>query len=83
MDAEETLAESNKNGNMEKRIRGQLMQMNPVDEQETTEELMDRSGKTANEKVNECYPESDRGMGEAFITKKPHGLLLLPQAKFL
>jgi SOS response regulatory protein OraA/RecX len=77
MDAEETLAESNKNGNMEKRIRGQLMQMNPVDEQETTEELMDRSGKTANEKVNECYPESDGGMLEAFIARKPQGLLLL------
>jgi hypothetical protein len=31
MDAEETLAEGNKNGNVEKRIRGQLVQLDPLD----------------------------------------------------
>jgi hypothetical protein len=83
MDAEETLAEGNKNGYMEERIRGQLVQLNPLDKQDTTKELMDRSGKTANEKVNECYPKSYRGMREAFIARKDQGLLLLQQAKLL
>jgi hypothetical protein len=83
MDVKETLAEGNKNGDMEERIQGQLMQLNPVDKQETTKELMDRSGKTVNEKVNECYPESDRGMWEAFIAGKLQGFLLLQQAKLL
>jgi hypothetical protein len=83
MDAEETLVEGNENGNMEERVWGQLMQLNPVDEKETTKKLMDRSGETANEEVNECYPEFDRRMRDAFIAGKHQGLLLFQQAKFL
>jgi hypothetical protein len=83
MDAEETLAESNENGNVENRIWGQLVQLNPVDEKVTTEKFVDRGGEAANEKVNECYLESDRRMREAFIARELQGLLLLQQAKFL
>jgi hypothetical protein len=61
MDAEETLAESNENGNVEDRIRGQLVQLDPVDEKETTKKFVDRSGKTTDEEIDECYPESNRG----------------------
>jgi hypothetical protein len=42
MDAEETLAEGNENGDMEERVWGQLMQLDPVDENQATKEFMDR-----------------------------------------
>jgi hypothetical protein len=81
MDAEETLAESNENGNMKERIRGQLMQLDPVDKKKATKKFMDRSGKAANKEVNECYPESNRTMRDAFFSGKLQALLLLQQDK--
>ena len=83
MDAEETLAESNENGNMKERIRGQLMQLNPVDKKKATKKFMDRSGKAANKEIDECYPKSDRRMRNAFISGKLQGLLLFQQAQLL
>ncbi len=83
MDAEETFAKSNENGNMKERIRGQLMQLDPVDKKKTTKKFMDRSGKAANKEVDESYPESDRRMRDAFLSGKLQGFLFLQQAKLL
>jgi hypothetical protein len=83
MDAEETLAESNENGNMKERIRGQLMQLDPVDKKKATKKFMDRSGKAVNKEIDECYPKSDRRMRNAFISGKLQGLLLFLQAQLL
>ena len=44
MDAQEALTESDEDGDMEERVGGQLMELNPVNEEKTAEEFMDRSG---------------------------------------
>ena len=83
MDAKETLAESNKNGNVKERIWGQLMQLDPVDKKEATKKFMDRSGKAANKEIDECYPKSDRRMWKAFVSRKLQRFLLFQQTQFL
>jgi hypothetical protein len=77
MDAEETLTKGNKNGDVEERIRDQLVQLDPVDKQKSTKKLVDQNGEAANEKVDKGYPESDRRMRDAFISGHLQGLLLL------
>jgi hypothetical protein len=41
MDAQETLAMNDKNRNVEERVWGQLMQLDPVDENQATKEFVD------------------------------------------
>jgi hypothetical protein len=41
MDAQEALTESDKNGDMEERVRGQMVELNPIDKEEATQKFMD------------------------------------------
>ena len=41
MDAQEGFAESDKKGNVQDGVGSQLMQLNPVDKQKSTQKLMD------------------------------------------
>jgi hypothetical protein len=43
---------------VEERVRGQLVKLNPIDEEETAEELMHRNRKPADEEVNKIYPKT-------------------------
>jgi hypothetical protein len=43
---------------VEERIRGQLVKLNPIDEEETAEELMHRKRNPANKEVDKGYPET-------------------------
>jgi hypothetical protein len=58
VDAQEALAEGDKDVNVEERVRGQLVKLNPIDEEETAEELMHRNRKPTDEEVNKSYPET-------------------------
>jgi hypothetical protein len=58
MDAQEAFTEGDKYRNVEERVRGKLVKLDPVDEEETTEELVHMNGKTTDKEVNECYPET-------------------------
>jgi hypothetical protein len=83
MDARETLAKSDKNRNVEERVWGQLMQLDPIDQQQATKKLVDRNGKAAIEKVDESYPESNGRMRRAHISRHLQGLLLRQQTHLL
>jgi hypothetical protein len=43
---------------VEERVRGQLVKLNPIDEEKTAEKLKHRNRKPANEEVNKGYPET-------------------------
>jgi hypothetical protein len=76
MDAHERLAKSNKNRNVEERIWGQLMQLDPIDEQQATKKFVNRNGKAANEEVDKSYPESNGRTRRALISGHLQGLFL-------
>jgi hypothetical protein len=58
MDAQEALAKSDENRDVEKRIRGQLVELNPIDKKKAAEEFVNREGKAAHEEVDESYPKT-------------------------
>jgi hypothetical protein len=58
VDAQEAFAEGHNNRDVEEGVRGQLVKLNPIDEDETAEEFMHRNGKTTDKEVNEYYPET-------------------------
>jgi hypothetical protein len=76
VDAKETFTESDKDGNVQNGIGGQLVKLNPVDEEQTAEKFMEGDGKTTDEEVDKCYLEVDGGMRSALITRKAHGFLV-------
>jgi hypothetical protein len=43
VDAKETFTESDKDGDVQNEIGGQLVKLNPVDEEETMEKFMERN----------------------------------------
>ena len=47
VDAQETFTECDENGDVEKRVWGQLVQLDPVDKKQATKEFMDRNSKAA------------------------------------
>ena len=76
VDAQETFAEGDENRDVEERVRGQLVQLNPIDKKEAAEKLMDGNGKAADEKIDESYPETGRRMRGTLIPWHLHGLLV-------
>jgi hypothetical protein len=75
VDAKETFTESDKDGNMQNGIGSQLVKLNPVDEEQTAEELMERNREATEEKVNKCYPEVNGRARSALITREDDGVL--------
>ena len=83
MGPEEALAQSDENRDMEDGVRGQLMQLNPVNKEKSTEKLVDGGGKAANEVVDKSYPVPNGRTWEAFVAGEDQRALLLVQAKLL
>ncbi|KAM0878313.1 hypothetical protein ACQ4PT_034962 [Festuca glaucescens] len=52
VDAQETFTEGDENRDVEERVRGQLVQLNPIDKKEAAEKLMDGNGKVTDEKID-------------------------------
>ena len=67
MDAEETFTEGNKDRDMEDGIGSQLMQLNPVNKQESTKKFVDWNGQATEEEVSKSYPETLGGIWDSFI----------------
>jgi hypothetical protein len=44
LDAQEAFAQSDEDGDVEDRVGGQPIELNPVNKEKTTEEFMDRNG---------------------------------------
>ena len=55
-DAEEGLAHDDKRRDVEDEVRGQIMEVQPVVEHETTDEWMEGKSQSAEEVVEENYP---------------------------
>jgi hypothetical protein len=83
MDSEEALAESYENRDMKDGIGSQLVKLQPIDKEQTTEEIMDGSRETADEMVNETNPIFDRRSRVAFFPGEAHRVFLLHQPKLL
>jgi hypothetical protein len=49
VDAQEAFAEGDKDRNVEERVMGQLVKLNPIDEEETAEEFVHQNRKAADE----------------------------------
>jgi metal-sulfur cluster biosynthetic enzyme len=62
VDAHETFTKCDKNGDVKERVRGQLVQLDPVDKKQVMKEFMDNNKKAVSEEVDESYPESNGRM---------------------
>jgi hypothetical protein len=82
MGPEEALAQGDENRDMEDGVGGQLMQLNPVNKEKSTEKLMDGGGKAANEVIDKSYPVPNGRTWEAFVAGEDQRALL-DQAKLL
>jgi hypothetical protein len=61
---------------MEKRVWGQLVQLDPINKKQVKKEFVDRNNKVASEEVDESYLESNGRMRKALISGHLQGLLL-------
>src|SRR4051794_35946627 len=68
---------------MKNRVRSQLMQLNPVNKQETTKKLVDGSRKTADKKFGKHYPKSCGWCRSSFITGRCHLVAVAEETQFL
>ena len=82
MGPEEAFAQGNKYRDVEDRVGGQMMQLNSVNKEKSTEKFVDGGGKAANEVVDKSYPVPNGRTWEAFVTGEDQRALLV-QAKLL
>ena len=83
MGPEEAFAQGNKYRDVEDRVGGQMMQLNSVNKEKSTEKFVDGGGKAANEVVDESYPKSNWRGWKAFVAREDQRVLLLHQAQLL
>lgn len=83
VDTEETFAKSDDNGDMEDGIGSRLLQLNPVNENESPKKLMNMHGEAANEEISENYPISFGRIGGRFVPGSLHLLFINEQPQFL
>src|SRR3954453_360338 len=83
VDAKKALAKGDKYGDMKNRVRSQLMQLNPVNKQETTKKLVDGSRKTMDKKFGKHYPKSCGWRRSSFITGRCHLVAVEEETQFL
>ena len=83
MDAEEALAKCDKDRNVKNRIGRQLVQLNPINEKESTKEFVNWKGQAANKEISEDYPKTFGRIGNGFITWDLHRLIVCQQAHLL
>jgi hypothetical protein len=73
LNAQEGLAESHKTGNVQKRIRCELVKLHTINKQKPTEKLVGRKRETMEEESKEHYPITARGLRDPFSTGKFDG----------
>jgi hypothetical protein len=76
VDFQKTFTECDKNGDVEERVWGQLVQLDPVDKKEATKKFMNRNGEAVNEEIDKNYLKTGRRMGRTLIPGHLHGLLV-------
>jgi hypothetical protein len=74
LNAQEGLAKSHKTGDVQKRIRCELMELHTVNKQKLTEKLVGRKRETAEKESKEHYPITARGLRDPFGTGKFDGI---------
>jgi hypothetical protein len=57
-------------------VGGQLVQLDPVDEEQPTKEFVDWNRKAVSEEVNKSYLETDRKIRRILVFGHLHGLLV-------
>src|SRR3954470_1141599 len=67
LDTEPALAESDETSNVKKRIGGKMMQLDVVKKEQSTKEVMDWEGKSANNEGKEHNPIPNGGTGDYLI----------------
>jgi hypothetical protein len=75
LDAQEPLAKSHKASNMKIRIRCELVKLHTINKEKPTKELVGRKRKTTEEKIEEHYPITTRGLQDPLSTRKFDGIL--------
>jgi hypothetical protein len=83
MDAQEALAKSDEDGNVENRIGSQLVQLNSIDEKEYPKELMNWNGEAVNKEISEDNPITFGRIWNGFITWDLHCFVVCQQAHLL
>jgi hypothetical protein len=68
LNAQEGLAESHETGDVQKRIRCELVELHTVNKQKPTEKLVGRKREAAEEESKEHYPITARGLRDPFST---------------
>jgi hypothetical protein len=76
VDAQETFTESDKDGDVEERVWGQLVQLDPVDKEKATKKFVNKKREAANEEIDKGYPETDRRMRRTFVSRHLHDPLV-------
>jgi hypothetical protein len=83
MDSKEAFAESNENRDMKDRIGSQLVKLQPIDKEQTAEEIMNGGREAADEMVNETDLIFDRRRQITFFAGEAQRIFLLHQPKLL
>jgi len=77
LNAKPTLAKSDKTRNVEKEIGRQMMELNPIKEEQSTKEVMDWIRKPTQNKGDEHNPVPRWGTGDYLIAGEFHGRRVL------
>src|SRR4051794_5477928 len=77
LDSEPALAESDETSNVKKRIGGKMMQLDTVNKKQSTKEVVDWEGKSANNEGKEHNPIPSGGTGDYLIAWEFDGLPIL------
>jgi hypothetical protein len=74
LNAQEGLAKSHETGDVQKRIRCELVELHTVNKKKPTEKLVGRKRETAEEESKEHYPITARGLRDLFSTGEFDGI---------
>jgi hypothetical protein len=74
-DPQEGLAKSHETGNMEDRVRCQLVKLHIVNIKKPTKELVGRKRESAEKEREEHHPVAARGLGDPFGGRKHDGVI--------
>jgi hypothetical protein len=74
LNAQKGLAKSHETGDVQKRIRCELVELHTVNKQKPTEKLVGRKRETAEEESKEHYPITARGLRDPFSTGEFDGI---------
>src|SRR3954469_11915976 len=70
LDTEQALAESDETGDMKKRVGRKMMQLDTIEEKQSTKKIVDWEGKAPKDKGNEHNPKPSRRTGNYLVAGK-------------